>query len=253
MPCKIILIYPSLLYGNASNALMILPLSLIYIATPLKERYDIVMIDQRIDPAWRSTLKRELSGGPVVCVGISTMTGPQIAGALEAASMVKEHVPSVPVVWGGVHPSLTPEQTIRDERVDVLVVGDGEETFEELVETLRRGGDKRSIRGIVFKEDGTVVHTPPRKQFSVAKMLLPAYDLVDVGRYRIDSMWGTGDSLPVLTKQGLPTAVRLLLQHPLFKKALDGAHCGTGGGHDRNACGGSTKKGTSSSLTTTFL
>ncbi len=134
---KILLIYPSFLYSDLSNNVIIMPLSLIYIATPLKDLFDIRIIDQRVDKEWRNTLERELRSGRTICAGISSMTGPQISGALEAASIIKKVSPAVPVVWGGVHPSLAPEQTIKDDRVDMIVLGDGEEPFRELVDAVR--------------------------------------------------------------------------------------------------------------------
>ena len=74
------------------------------------------------------------------------MTGPQIFGAMQAASLIKKFTPAVPVIWGGVHPSLTPEETIKSELVDIIVIGDGEETFKELVETIHCGRDKKSVK-----------------------------------------------------------------------------------------------------------
>lgn len=201
---KILLIYPSFLYSDFSNSIVIMPLSLIYIATPLKDRFDIRIIDQRVDKGWRNTLERELRSGRTICAGISSMTGPQISGALEAASIIKKVSPAVPVVWGGVHPSLAPEQTIKDDRVDMIVIGDGEETFRELVDAIRNGGDKKAVKGIIYKEHGQIFRTPLRGPFPIGKMGVPAYDLVDVDKYKIDPLWMEEDSFPVLTSRGCP-------------------------------------------------
>lgn len=201
---KILLIYPSLLYSDISKNVVILPLSLIYIATPLKNRYDIRIIDQRVDNDWRNTLKSELASGRTICAGISTMTGPQISGAIEAASIIRELSPGIPIIWGGVHPSLAPEQTIKDNRVDIIVIGNGEETFRELVDVIRKGGDRKTVKGILYKENGTTVRTPSREPFHIGKIGIPAYDLVDIRKYNINPMWMEDYSLPVLTSRGCP-------------------------------------------------
>lgn len=198
---KIILVSTS---EQGREAGFMLPLSLIYIATPLRNAFDIKIIDQRVEKNWQETLREELSSENVVCVGISSMTGPQITGGIEAASIAKKCSHSVPVVWGGVHPSLLPEETVANEFVDIAVIGDGEETFSELVRVLHEGGDKESVRGIIYKDGDSVVRTPARRQFPISKMGVPAYDLVDVERYKVISTGLNAKSLPLLTSRGCP-------------------------------------------------
>ncbi|KPJ67939.1 hypothetical protein AMJ44_07050 [candidate division WOR-1 bacterium DG_54_3] len=201
---KIVLIYPSLLYSNTSNAIMVLPLSLIYIATPLRNDFDIKIIDQRVDNDWRNTLKKELRSGKTICAGISSMTGPQISGAIESASIIKKLSPALPLVWGGVHPSLTPEETIKDDHVDIVVIGDGEETFTELVHVIQNEGDKKAVKGIIYKDNRTIIRTPPRQPFHIGKLGVPAYDLIDIRKYKIQPTWVGENSLPILTSRGCP-------------------------------------------------
>ena len=68
------------------------------------------------------------------------MTGPQIIRALETSKFLKGRYPDVPVVWGGIHPSLLPEQTLENPFVDIVVIGEGEATLLELVKTLKNKG-----------------------------------------------------------------------------------------------------------------
>jgi radical SAM superfamily enzyme YgiQ (UPF0313 family) len=185
---------------------MIPPLSLVYIATSLKERFKIKIIDQRVDENWRNVLEKELLTDTVICTGISSMTGPQISGGIETASIIKKVSPGVPVIWGGVHPSLLPEETIKNEFVDIIVIGDGEETFGELVEVLRAGGDKKSVRGIIYKDGDSVVRTPERGQFPISKIDMDclAIDLIDMERYKSTPLWTNRKSLPIITSRGCP-------------------------------------------------
>jgi len=60
------------------------------------------------------------------------MTGPQILYALEGCKLVKERYPDVPIIWGGIHASLLPEQTLENAYADIVVVEKREETFPEL-------------------------------------------------------------------------------------------------------------------------
>jgi radical SAM superfamily enzyme YgiQ (UPF0313 family) len=198
----LILIFPTLPGMDESNKIM--PLSLLYVSTPLRHRFDIRILDQRLDEDWRHTLENELQSDRVICAGISTMTGPQIQGAIEAASIIRRLSPGVPIVWGGVHPSLAPEQTLEHELVDIIVVGDGEETFRELVEAIHKGEDKKNVKGLVYKEGELIISTPPRKQFPLDQIDMPAYDLVDVGQYHFVPPWIQKVCLPVITSRGCP-------------------------------------------------
>ena len=76
-----------------------------------------------------------LVGDPLF-VGISCMSGLQIKYALEFASKVRTQNPSCPLVWGGVHPTLLPEQTASNRYVDVVVRGEGELIIKDLANAL---------------------------------------------------------------------------------------------------------------------
>ena len=80
---KVILFFPSAKLGNSVQFEYDLPLSLLAIATPLDiNGYEIKIIDQRVDRLWREMLVHELTEN-AICVGITSMTGPQIKFSLE--------------------------------------------------------------------------------------------------------------------------------------------------------------------------
>jgi len=65
-------------------------------------------------------------------------------------------------IAGGPHPSGAPEETLRF--FDYAVIGEGEETLPELIETINSGGDVAGVKGIAYKsESGKVVVTPRRE------------------------------------------------------------------------------------------
>ena len=111
---KVILIYPQTGW-DIKGVSISLPLSLLYLANPLdKGNLKVKIIDQRVNKRdWENILSRELKDKPI-CVGISSMTGFQIKGGLKASQIVKRLSPQTKVVWGGVHPSLLPEQTLKN-------------------------------------------------------------------------------------------------------------------------------------------
>jgi radical SAM superfamily enzyme YgiQ (UPF0313 family) len=127
-------------------------------------------------------LINELSHDPI-CVGVSSMTGPQLQFALEISRIAKKYGNS-PVVWGGVHPSLLPEQTLENENIDVVVQGEGEETFLELVQALDGKRPLSSVKGIWYKENGHIKNTGIRPFVDLNQLPPLSYDLIDLGKYR---------------------------------------------------------------------
>jgi len=81
-------------------------------------------------------------------VGI-TMMSCDYDPAMRAAEIIKRNKPLTPIVAGGPHPSIAPEEFEDDMRVDHIHLGEGEVTFPQLVEDLGAGRPReRVIHGI---------------------------------------------------------------------------------------------------------
>ncbi|MDP8233433.1 MAG: radical SAM protein [Candidatus Saelkia tenebricola] len=177
----VILIYPKT--GVDFGATIAPPHSVLAIAAPLNKRgYKVKIIDQRTNHFWKDELIDSLRKEPI-CVGISSMTGTQISFAIQAAKIVRTLSDKIPIVWGGTHPSSVPEQTLADEHVDVVCVGEGDIAFTELVEAFKENGDLYKIQGIVFKDGIQTVVTPQRPLLDVEELLPVPWELIDVEKY----------------------------------------------------------------------
>lgn len=157
----------------------IVPLSLLAVATPLDAAgYRVRIVDQKTMPDWKEVLISELEKSPV-CVGVTCKTSPQIRYALEVSQIVKKYS-DVPVVWGGIHPSLLPEQTLQNEFVDVVVQGEGEETLLALVQALEKSQPLDDVLGIWYKHHEEIRANPPRPFIDLNEQPPLAYHLVNV-------------------------------------------------------------------------
>lgn len=133
------------------------------------------------------------------------MTGQQIKWGLEAARIVRQADPSIPLVWGGVHPTILPEQTLANPLVDLVAVGEGELTTLELSRALRGGrqADLSAIAGLVWRNGDKVVHNAPRP-FAAMDDLPPLdYSLLDAENYVLAEVPGER-SLQITTSRGCP-------------------------------------------------
>lgn len=95
-------------------------------------------------------------------VGITAMT-PKFGSVLKTAEIVKKWRPEYPVIVGGPHPSLLPEQSLKSEYIDIIVRDEGEKTFPELIQSIENKDELKNINGISFKKDGKIIHNSPRQ------------------------------------------------------------------------------------------
>ena len=94
-----------------------------------------------------------------------------------------------PVVWGGIHPSLLPAQTLENEDIDIIVQGEGEETFLELVQALDGKQPLSTVKGIWYKENGHIKSTGMRSFVDLNKQpppSLPPYRSEEIYQ---DNVW----------------------------------------------------------------
>jgi radical SAM superfamily enzyme YgiQ (UPF0313 family) len=161
-----------------------MPLALMAIGSALEaDRYEVVIIDGRVDA---HPLERVLEAAEgAVCLGITALTGNPLHDALAVTRAAKARFPGLPVVWGGWHASLFGEETLQEETtIDVTVQGQGEITFQELVQCLDAGSSLESVSGICYRSPAGTIHRNPAR--ALAKMdTLPAvnYRLISPERY----------------------------------------------------------------------
>jgi anaerobic magnesium-protoporphyrin IX monomethyl ester cyclase len=199
----IVLIYPNA--GQDVLGINVgLPLSLLYVGTALKRAgFNIRILDERTIPNPADSIRTALAANPLF-VGISSMTGYQIGHGLALARRVRDLNPAVPIVWGGVHPTIHPESTVQHKLVDIVVIGEGEETAVELAQTLENKGDLSSVGGIVYKEAGRMVHTSGRLKLDLNAIPSPDYSLVDLKDYFTIGHISRARQLQLVTSRGCP-------------------------------------------------
>ncbi|MEW5974616.1 MAG: radical SAM protein [Acidobacteriota bacterium] len=158
------------------------PLGLLNLATPLLNAgIRVRIIDAAIEPNYQEVLAAEIPSA--TCFGVSLLTGPMILHAINASRQVRGLRPGLPIVYGGWHPTLLPEQTLREEFVDAVVRGQGELTFLEVVERWSESRSLEGVAGVSYKDGDRIVHNPDRPVASINSLPTPAYSLVDFGRY----------------------------------------------------------------------
>jgi radical SAM superfamily enzyme YgiQ (UPF0313 family) len=164
------------------------PLGIGYIASYLlgkKTEAEVRLVDftteEFSDKGWQEKLQ---SFDPDI-VGISILTLNCPDGML-IAKLTKQFNPKILVVVGGVHATMKPEECL--EYCDVVVCGEGEQTFYELVQGCALG----KIKGISYKNNGKIYNNEARERIQNLDTLpFPAYHLYQVQKYE---KWGIAGS-----------------------------------------------------------
>jgi len=207
MQKKVLLINPRF---TDEITLFNIPIGLIYLGSWLLHKgYEVSLLDAlhfTDMPLLFQRIESELSDA--FCVGISVMSA-QIPHALQISRFVRQRNPSIPIIWGGVHPTLYPEQTAKCEFVDFAVKGEGEITLGELLEAIEQGNRRPNhIKGLAFQAgDNNVALTPGREPLDINE--LPSIEWKLVESLKPDSSLKeiselTRYGLPLLTSKGCP-------------------------------------------------
>ena len=125
---------------------------------------DLIVVQRQV----RATVERLMREIDPDVVGLSIMTF-QRGTARKIAKLVRALKPSVKIVVGGYDPSLATEvyeQPSWD--VDVIVRGEGDITFRELVRAMERDADLRCVAGASIRTSTGFVRTPDRQVSALA-------------------------------------------------------------------------------------
>jgi radical SAM superfamily enzyme YgiQ (UPF0313 family) len=150
--------------SNFSGVLNRIPaLGLAYLAAVAEQAgHEVEILDCARGLSWDAVTAKGRSFLPDL-VGI-TATTPTFSDTIKAARLLREILPSAVFVLGGPHPTAMPQHAAAAGGFDILVLGEGEDTFGEILSHAAGEGPGKldEIRGIAFVRDGDVVITPPR-------------------------------------------------------------------------------------------
>jgi len=162
------------------------PLGIMMIAAQAREagRHEVTILDMKVEDWTPERCCEELERLRPDVVGLSAMT--YEAGCLhELAKRVKARLPGVTVVAGGPHPSVAADDVLADAAVDLVVRGEGEFTFVDVLDGLDAGRtDWDGCLGVSWRRASAIVHEPDRPPpADLDAMPFPAWDLVDHAKY----------------------------------------------------------------------
>jgi radical SAM superfamily enzyme YgiQ (UPF0313 family) len=173
---------PRVVLYNPRSVFYTMPLALVAVGSALdRARVDVTIVDGRLE---KDPVRRVVEAcADALCLGVSVLTGAPIHDALAVSRAVKAVHPRLPVVWGGWHPSLFAGECLDEPAVDVVVIGQGEETFAEIVDRLIAGGSLADCPGAMCRGGANASPAPPRALRDLNTLPRHDYGLIPVERY----------------------------------------------------------------------
>ena len=182
---NIVLIVPNFRWRDIDSITYwhFVPYNLCMIAAMIESDYNVTIIDANLNNYSHQAFQKIISEHQPDLVGITVLMDHYGITGHIAAQLVKELNQNVKVVIGGVYASTNEEYVMRDEHIDLLIAGEGEYAFRDLLEYLN-GERDRMPKGIWYRDNGQII--PGGRTDLIEKLDLlpfPAYHLIDFKRY----------------------------------------------------------------------
>ena len=126
------------------------PIGLCYISSFLKKQGFNAKVIDASSYSWRK-IKDILKKEKPDVVGLQCLTIER-GQTYKLARIVRKELPRSKIIIGGQHASCFPEQMFRLAPIDFVVIGEGELTATELMQTLENKEDYKNIKGLAYKD-----------------------------------------------------------------------------------------------------
>ncbi len=185
-------------------------LGLAYLASYIELHSNDVLVDIIDSPALNMSLDglvNIINSEKPCLIGLSVYTT-TVINVFETAKHIKKTFPNIPIVLGGPHVTVLPDEALNNSFVDFVIKGEGEKSLLKLINCLKNEtkDDLSKIENLSYKNNGKILHNPT---VNFAKNLdefpMPARSKLPMDRYKPPS--GSYKRLPaatVITSRGCP-------------------------------------------------
>jgi radical SAM superfamily enzyme YgiQ (UPF0313 family) len=99
--------------------------------------------------------------------------------SVNLCKVVKKEFQDIPLMAGGVFPTLSPEVVTREPVFDIVCIGEGESAVGELADRISQGLFYDTIEGLWVKKDNRVIKNPPSKLHDINTIPFPDFSEFD--------------------------------------------------------------------------
>lgn len=192
-----------------SLPLKLFPVGLGYVATAMKRAgWEFDLLDLEILRWDSDQIQNYFKNNKfdVVCMGCM-VTGYKHIKYL--SGLIKENNPECKIIVGNSVATSIPNLLLKNAKVDVAVMGEGDDVIIELLESISNNKSIENVAGIYFKDGEHIVKTPARPLIqNISKLPYIDFDIFDVEEYIkasphvVRDFVGVARSLPISTARG---------------------------------------------------
>lgn len=187
---KIVLCFtPELINDNVFEVIDVPPLALYLLASILENAgYNIDVIDpyyfyqfekeKNLYDKCYDMIKSHLSEDDIICFSSNTFNW---GFTRILVNKISEQFPNMPIILGGLHPSLFSQHILKTSGASIIIRGEGEETIIDVIRALENKTEFHNIKGITYKNGNKIIVNDDRPILSlqcIEKCALPDYSFV---------------------------------------------------------------------------
>ena len=200
-----------------------LPLSLLYVAAPLRKiGINVIIFDRRVisHKSWKKEFLELINKKPL-WIGFTVMAGYPIVQALEMSKFVKENSLNIPIVWGGALPTIDPQSCMTSKYVDFTASGSGILETELLTKAIINKQTQtkeilENIPGLGYRLKERVFYNKPYKGFEPINYKDLPYDIIK--DYSVYGQIGSKEIIfPIYSAYGCPYQCSFCVSPMLYK------------------------------------
>jgi anaerobic magnesium-protoporphyrin IX monomethyl ester cyclase len=183
------------------------PLGVTYVAAAFQAAgAEVKILDYIVSNYTKENLQKQLESFRPDAVGATSVTM-NFYEAQKILRDVKNYDPEIITMMGGPHVSFTATDTLmKYPEIDLIAIGEGEDTIAELTPVLKQKSKWRDIRGIAYRHDDEIIITGKRDFITdIDRIPSPARHLLPISRYR-----ALGFPVSLITGRGLSLFLYLL-------------------------------------------
>lgn len=180
------------------GVMMLPPLGIAYVAAVLeREGHEVEIVDTAVENMGVPDAATYILSRSYDAIGLSVQT-PMYGNFQKLIQMIKPHLNGTPIIAGGPHASIYPDQTLeRNPEIDFTVYGEGELTIPGIMDVIEGKKDPKDVLGIAYRKDGKVIKTAePDFIRDIDNLPYPARHLLKMEKY--EAMPSTVKNMPML-------------------------------------------------------
>lgn len=202
---------------GGGDAYRCVPYALLYLERVVRDLgVKVVFIDENIGQDYHKIIDMHKDG--ILLAGVSAMLGYQIDRGIGFSKYLREVDSSIPIVWGGWHVTMMPEQSLKEHFIDFIITGQGETPFRKLVESLLDNTSFEKIKGLYYKENNSIKFGGENEFVSSTNFPDIDYRLVDLNQYILQGIPYAERTVVYFASHGCPNNCSFCALTPVYQQ-----------------------------------